>query len=119
VTFDIDANGILKVFAKDRATNKEQSIRIEASTGLSKEEVDKMVNDAKAHAAEDKKKREVIDLRNRADQMVYQTEKNIADMGDKIDANSKSRLETAAGRVKEAIKADNSDDFEVVDDNKN
>lgn len=111
VTFDIDANGILKVFAKDRATNKEQSIRIEASTGLSKEEVDKMVNDAKAHAAEDKKKREVIDLRNRADQMVYQTEKNIADMGDKIDANSKSRLETAAGRVKEAIKADNSDEM--------
>jgi len=113
VTFDIDANGILNVSAKDKATNKEQSIRIEASTGLTKDEIDKMVDDAKSHAAEDKKKREVIDLRNRADQMVYQTEKNIAEMGDKIDANSKSQLETAAGQVKEALKADNADEIKT------
>ncbi len=107
VTFDIDANGILNVSARDKATNKQQSIRIEASTGLSKEEVEKMVSDAKAHAADDKKKRELIDVRNHADQIVYQTEKNIREMGEKIDTESKNRLEAAAGRVKEAMKADN------------
>jgi len=107
VTFDIDANGILNVSAKDKATNRQQSIRIEASTGLSKDEVERMVVDAKQHAAEDKKKRETIDLRNQADQMVYQTEKNIKEMGDKIDSESKNKLEAAAGRVKEAIKSDN------------
>jgi len=107
VTFDIDANGILNVSAKDKATNKQQSIRIEASTGLSKDEVEKMVSDAKSHAAEDKKKRELIDARNHADQVVYQTEKNIKDMGDRIDAESKNRLEAGAGRVKEAIKSEN------------
>jgi molecular chaperone DnaK len=111
VTFDIDANGILNVAAKDKATNKEQSIRIEASTGLSKDEVDKMVTDAKAHAAEDKKKREAIDVRNQADQMVYQTEKNISELGDKLDAESKNKLEAATGRVKEAIKTDNVDEI--------
>ena len=111
VTFDIDANGILNVLAKDKATNREQSIRIEASTGLSKDEVEKMVNDAKEHAADDKKKREMIDTRNKADQIVYQTEKNIKEMGDKIDAESKNKLEAAAGRVKEAIKTDNVDEM--------
>ncbi len=109
VTFDIDANGILNVSAKDKATNREQSIRIEASTGLSKEEIEKMVSDAKEHAAEDKKKREMIDLRNQADQMVYQTEKNIKEMGDKIDADSKSKLEAASNKVNEALKSDNAD----------
>jgi len=107
VTFDIDANGILNVSAKDKATNKEQKIRIEASTGLSKDEVEKMVNDAKVHAAEDKKKRELIDTRNQADQIVYQTEKNIKDMADKIDSDSKNRLEAGVGRLKEAMKTDN------------
>jgi len=107
VTFDIDANGILNVSAKDKATNKEQKIRIEASTGLSEEEIEKMVNDAKSHAAEDKKQREKVDTRNQADQLVYQTEKNISEMGDKLSADDKSRLETAVGRVKEALKGDN------------
>ena len=107
VTFDIDANGILNVSAKDKATNKEQKIRIEASTGLSKDEVEKMVNDAKVHAAEDKKKRELIDTRNQADQIVYQTEKNIKEMADKIDSDSKNRLEAGVGRLKEAMKTDN------------
>ncbi|MFQ6115466.1 MAG: molecular chaperone DnaK, partial [bacterium] len=111
VTFDIDANGILNVSAKDKATGKEQTIRIEASTGLSKEEIEKMVNDAKSHAAEDKKKRELVDARNQADQLVYQTEKNIKEMGDKINSDEKSKLETAVGRVKEAIKTDNLDEI--------
>ncbi|MCZ6819312.1 MAG: molecular chaperone DnaK [Calditrichaeota bacterium] len=111
VTFDIDANGILNVSAKDKATGKEQKIRIEASTGLSKEEVEKMKNDAKSHAAEDKKKREAVDIRNQADQLVYQTEKNISEMGDKLSADDKGKLEAAVGRVKEAIKTDNIDEM--------
>lgn len=116
VTFDIDANGILNVSAKDKQSNKEQSIRIEASTGLSKEEVEKMVNEAKTHAADDKKKREEIDLRNSADQLVYQTEKNLKDMGDKIDAESKGKLEAAMGRSREALKTDNIDEIKSAND---
>jgi molecular chaperone DnaK len=111
VTFDIDANGILNVSAKDKATNKEQSIRIEASSGLTKEEIEKMVNDAKSHAAEDKKQREEIDLKNSADQLVYQTEKNIKEYGDKLDGETKSKLEAAVGRVKEASKGSNLDEL--------
>jgi len=111
VTFDIDANGILSVSAKDKATAKEQSIRIEASTGLSKEEVEKMVNEAKVHSADDKKKRELIDLRNQADQVVYQTEKNLKEMGDKIEAESKNKIEAAVARVKEALKTENVDEL--------
>jgi len=107
VTFDIDANGILNVNAKDKATNREQSIRIEASTGLTKDEIEKMVNDAKSHASEDKKKRELVDIRNQADQIAYQTEKNLKELGDKIDSSTKGKLEAAVGRVREAIKTDN------------
>ena len=107
VAFDIDANGILNVSAKDKATGKEQNIRIEASSGLTKEEIEKMKQDAKAHASEDKKKREEIDLKNQADQLVYQTEKNIKEYGDKIDSSLKSRLEAGVGRVKEALKGSN------------
>ncbi len=111
VAFDIDANGILNVSAKDKATGKEQNIRIEASSGLTKEEIEKMKQDAKAHASEDKKKREEIDLKNQADQLVYQTEKNIKDYGDKIDSSLKSRLEAGIGRVKEALKGSNIDEI--------
>jgi molecular chaperone DnaK len=111
VTFDMDANGILNVSAKDKATNKEQSIRIEASTGLSKEEVEKMVNDAKAHSAEDKKKREQIDTRNQADQVIYQTEKHLKENGDKLDAELKNKVEAAVGRLKEAVKGSNVDEI--------
>jgi molecular chaperone DnaK len=107
VTFDIDANGILNVSAKDKATNKEQSIHITASTGLNKDEVDKMVNDAKSHAAEDKKKRELIDTRNQADQIIYQTEKQVKEGGDKLDADTKNKLEAGIGRLKEAVKGEN------------
>ncbi|HOT96407.1 MAG TPA: molecular chaperone DnaK [bacterium] len=111
VSFDIDANGILNVAAKDKATNKEQTIRIEASTGLSKEEVEKMVSDAKLHAAEDKKRRELIDTRNQADQLVYQTEKNIKENADKLDSGLKNQLEAGVGRLKEAMKGENIDEI--------
>lgn len=107
VGFDIDANGILNVSATDKATSKKQSIRIEASTGLNKDEIERMVNEAKSHAADDKQKREAIDTRNQADQLAYQTEKNLKEMGDKIDAQSRNKLEAAVGRIREAIKTDN------------
>lgn len=116
VAFDIDANGIMNVSAKDKATNKEQSIRIEASSGLTKEEIENMVNDAKSHAAEDKQKREGIDLKNNADQLVYQTEKNLKEYGDKIEDELKNRLEAAVGRVKEAIKSENVDELRSATD---
>ncbi len=104
VSFDIDANGILNVSAQDKATGKEQSIRIEASSGLTEEEIKKMVTDAEAHQAEDKKKKEEVETRNRADQLAYETEKNLKEMGDKIDPALKSRVEAALGRVREALK---------------
>jgi molecular chaperone DnaK len=107
VIFDIDANGILNVSAVDKATSKKQSIRIEASTGLNKDEIEHMVTEAKSHAADDKKKREAIDTRNQADQLAYQTEKNLKEMGEKIDAQSRNKLEAAVGRIREAIKTDN------------
>ncbi len=109
VTFDIDANGILHVSAKDKATGKEQSIRIEATTGLTKEEIERMQEEAKKFAAEDKKKRERAEALNRADQLAYQTEKNINELGDKLDADSKSKLESAVSRLREAIKSENVD----------
>ncbi|MBI4414994.1 MAG: molecular chaperone DnaK [Candidatus Kerfeldbacteria bacterium] len=93
VTFDIDANGILNVKAKDKATNKEQSIRIEASSGLSKEEIEKMKKDAELHADEDKKKKELIDVRNMADTLIFSTEKAIRDLGDKVDKDEKKKVE--------------------------
>ncbi len=104
VTFDMDANGILNVSAKDKATEKEQSIRIEASSGLNKEDINGMVKEAKEHESEDRNKREAVDARNQADQLVYQTEKNLKEMGDKLDPETKSKIEAAIGRVKEALK---------------
>lgn len=116
VTFDIDANGIMNVSAKDMATSKEQSIRIEASSGLSEEEIDKMKNDATEHAAEDKKKRELIDTKNTADQLVYQTEKNIKEYGEKIDGTTKNKIEAAVNRLKDALKTDNLDEIKSATD---
>lgn len=107
VTFDIDANGILHVSAKDLASGKEQKIRIEASSGLSDSEIERMVKDAKDHAAEDRKRRELIDARNAADGLVYQTDKNLKDYGDKLGAEAKNRIEAAMNRLKEAMKTDN------------
>jgi len=116
VTFDIDANGILNVSAKDKATSKEQSIRIEASSGLTKEEIERMVNDAKSHAAEDKKNREEVDAKNAADQLVYQTEKNLKEYGDKLDGETKGKIEAGVGRVKEAVKGGNIDEIKSSTD---
>ena len=104
VTFDIDANGIVNVSAKDLGTGKEQSITITASTNMSKDDIDKAVKEAEEYAAEDKKRREEVDLRNSADQMVYTTEKTIADMGDKITEEEKKGLEDAKEALKEALK---------------
>lgn len=107
VSFDVDANGILNVHAKDKATNKEQSIRIEASSGLSEEEVEKMRKEAQAHAAEDSKLKEEVEVRNQADATLYQSEKQMKEMGEKLDGETKSKLETAIGRLKEAQKGSN------------
>jgi len=106
VSFDIDANGILNVSAKDKATGKEQSIVIKASSGLSDDEVEKMVKDAEAHAGEDKKLRELVDARNAADGMIHATEKSLKDLGDKVDADEKAKAEAAIAELKEAVKGD-------------
>ena len=106
VTFDIDANGILHVTAKDRATSKEQKVRIEASSGLSDAEIDKMVRDAEAHAAEDEGRREAADARNTLDSLVYQVEKDAGEWGDKVSAGTKERLDAALERGKTALKGD-------------
>jgi len=103
VTFDIDANGILNVTAKDRATNKDQKIRIESSSGLSKDEVEKMAKEAEAHSAEDKAKREEIEARNQLDSMVYNVEKMLKEQGDKISGDEKSSVESALADAKKAI----------------
>jgi len=107
VTFDIDANGMLHVSAKDKATNKEQSIRITSSSGLSKEEVEKMKNDAQSHASEDKKRKEEIETKNQADNLVFQTRKQLKDLADKIPAEMKTKVESAANALEEAIKTNN------------
>ncbi len=104
VTFDIDANGILHVSAKDLGTGKEQKITITASSGLSKDEIEKMRKDAEAHAEDDKKRREEIETRNEADNAVYRSEKMLKDNADKISGADKSKIEDAIKEVKEAVK---------------
>ncbi len=111
VTFDIDANGIVHVAAKDLGTGKEQSIKITASSGLSEEEIQKLVREAEAHAGEDKKKKDLIEARNQADAMAYSVEKNIKEFGDKIGAAEKTRIEEAIAKVKKAIEGD---DLEAI-----
>ena len=112
VSFDIDANGILNVSAKDKATGKEQSIVIKASSGLSDEEVENMINDAEAHAEEDKKARELIDAKNSAETMIHATEKSITDLGDKVEADEKSAAEAAIAELKTALEGDDKDAIE-------
>ena len=107
VTFDIDANGILNVSAKDKATGKEQTIRIEASSGLSKEEIDRMKAEAEANAEADKKERERVDKLNQADSMIFQTENQLKELGDKIPADKKAPIEAALNKLKEAHKSQN------------
>ncbi len=106
VTFDIDANGILSVTAKDKGTGKEQKVKIEVGSGLSKDEVENMARDAQAHAAEDKKRREVVDLKNQADSTAYQGEKQLKDLGDKVDAATKGKVESAIVALKKAAEGD-------------
>ena len=106
VTFDIDANGIVNVSAKDQATGKEQSIQITASSGLSKEEIDNLVKDAEMHVEEDKKKKELVEARNAADTLIYSTEKSIKDLGDKVDSDTKSKVEDAVAALKKTMESD-------------
>ena len=106
VTFDIDANGILHVSAKDKATGKENRIEIKASSGLSEDEVERMVKDAEAHAEEDKKARELVESRNQADALVHATEKSLKDLGDKLEGNERADIESAVSELKEALKGD-------------
>jgi molecular chaperone DnaK len=106
VMFDIDANGILKVSAKDQATGREQSIRIEASSGLVEDEIQRMVREAEEHKTDDQQRRDSIELRNRADSVVYETEKNLREIGDKLDATQRGRLETELENLKGAVKSE-------------
>ena len=116
VTFDIDANGILNVSAKDRATGKEQEIRIEASSGLSDTEIDRMVQDAEAHASEDEENRDKVEARNQLDSLVYQVEKDSGEWGDKVDEATKNRLESALEQAQEALKGDDTDTLSTARD---
>ncbi len=106
VTFDIDANGILNVSAKDLATGKEQSIRIQASSGLSEEEIKKMIKEAELHAEEDKKRKELVDARNHADSLIYSTEKSMADLGDKVDEDTKKQIQERIDALKKIMEGD-------------
>ncbi|MDD3735067.1 MAG: molecular chaperone DnaK [Candidatus Pacebacteria bacterium] len=107
VTFDIDANGILNVKAKDRATGKEQSIRIEAQSGLSKEEIEKLKKEAEEHAEEDKRKKELIEIKNQGDSLIYSSEKTLRDAGDKIKEDDKAKVTQAIDELKKAMEAEN------------
>jgi len=113
VTFDIDANGILNVSAKDKATNREQSIVIRASSGLNDEEIERMVKDAELHAEEDRKFHEMVDVRNKADNLVHATEKSLAELGDKVSENERNDVQAALQAVKEAVQSDDKDDIET------
>ena len=111
VTFDIDANGIVSVSAKDMGTGKEQSIKITASSGLSEEEIEQLVKDAELHADEDKKKRELIDARNMADSMIYTTEKSLKEDAPDLDETSKAAIEKSIEDLKKAMEGDNVDEI--------
>lgn len=117
VTFDIDANGILHVGAKDKATGKEQSIRITSSSGLDKSEIEKMKNAAKEHAAEDKMKKEAVEVKNQADSLVFQTKKQIDDLKDKIPSDIKLRLETDIKKVEDALATNNTEQIKSATEN--
>ena len=119
VSFDIDANGIMKVSAKDKATGKEQSIKITSSSGLSKEEVEKMKETAKQHAAEDSKKKEDVEVRNTADNLVFQTKKQIEEFGDKLPAEAKGKLEAEITKVEDALKTNDTSTIKAATDSLN
>jgi len=119
VAFDIDANGILNVSAKDLGTGKQQSIEIKSSSGLSDQEIEKMKEDAEEHAEEDKTKREVVDLKNQADQLIYSTEKTFKEHGDKVSGETRGKIESAVNNLKEAVKGDNADAIKKAIENLN
>ena len=114
VTFDIDANGIVNVSAKDMGTGKEQSIKITASSGLSEEEIDRLVKDAELHSEEDKKKRELVDARNAADALIYSTEKSLKEAGEKLDASTKGEVENAISNLKKAMEGEDTSEIKRV-----
>jgi molecular chaperone DnaK len=109
VTFDLDANGILNVSAKDKATNKEQSIRITSSSGLSQDEIDRMKREAQANAASDRKRKEDVELRNQADHTLFSTRRQLQELGDKIPADGKTRIEAAVEKLESALKGESMD----------
>ncbi len=116
VTFDIDANGIVNVSAKDLATNKEQSIQITASSGMSKDEIDQAVRDAEMHAEEDRKKKDIVEARNHADSLIYSTEKSLKELGEKVDAATRGRVEEAVADLKKAMEGDDPDQIKAKSD---
>jgi molecular chaperone DnaK len=109
VTFDIDANGILNVSAKDKATAKEQKIVIKASSGLSEDDIKRMVSDAESHAEEDRKFRELVESRNKADALIHQTDKALKDLGDKVQGADRAKIESAVSDLKKALGGDDKD----------
>jgi len=111
VTFDIDATGIVNVTAKDQATGKEQSIQLTASSGLSKEEIDRLVKDAESHVEEDRKKRDLVEARNHADALIYSTERSIKDLGEKVDKDTKVKVEEAIGKLRQAMEGEDKDEI--------
>ena len=113
VTFDIDANGIVNVSAKDKATNKEQKIKIQASGGLSDDDIDKMVKDAESHAEDDKKKKESVEARNQADALVHSTESSMKEHGEKLPKEDKEKIETAVKELKDLLSNENADSEEI------
>ena len=117
VAFDIDANGILNVSAKDLGTGKQQSIEIKSSSGLSEDEIGRMTKEAESHAEEDKRKREVVDLKNQADQLIYSTEKTLKDHGEKVSSDVRGKIENAVNNLKEAVKGDDGDAIKKAIDN--
>ncbi|MBI4544365.1 MAG: Hsp70 family protein, partial [Gemmatimonadetes bacterium] len=116
VTFDIDANGILHATAKDRATGKEQKIRIEASSGLSENEIERMVKDADSHAEEDRRRRESVEARNQLDALIYQVEKDLKEWGDKLPADTRATVDGALERGKKALKQDDTEEVKRARD---
>jgi molecular chaperone DnaK len=113
VTFDIDANGILHVSAKDKATGKENKIKIQASSGLNEDEIQKMVKDAEAHAEEDKKALELVNARNQCEALVHSVKKSLTEYGDKLDAGEKEKIEAAIKETEAVLKSDNKDAIEA------
>jgi molecular chaperone DnaK len=119
VTFDIDANGILHVAAKDKATGKEQSIRITSSSGLNSDEVEKMKQAAKEHAADDKRKKEAVEVKNQADSLLFQTKKQIEELKDKIPTDAKSKLEAEIKKLEDAISSNNTEQMKSATESLN